>query len=171
MVQKRIPLGPTGETVRARVSQLREEQNLSYTELARRCEDVGRSIPVLGLRRIEAGARRVDVDDVMALAAALDVPPATLLMPDTTGKEWDTTVVETTGQPDGVTLEQLWAWLRGARPTDIPALNKRVADLGYRPDDYAMYKRRYVMWVLRAWPSAAPPFTVTEPEDADHGDD
>jgi transcriptional regulator with XRE-family HTH domain len=79
MAAKQIPLGPTGETVRSRVTQLRDKQNLTYAKLARRCEDAGRPIPVLGLRRIEAGERRVDVDDLMGLAAALEVSPTYLL--------------------------------------------------------------------------------------------
>jgi transcriptional regulator with XRE-family HTH domain len=69
--------------VRANLQRLREAQNLGFTKLARILdEEIGRPIPELGLRRIESGDRRVDVDDLMALAAALDVSPATLLMPD-----------------------------------------------------------------------------------------
>jgi hypothetical protein len=60
---------------------LRETQNLGYTKLASILEEMGRPIPELGLRRIESGDRRVDVDDLMALAMALGVSPVTLLMP------------------------------------------------------------------------------------------
>lgn len=60
---------------------------------------------------IERGARRVDVDDLMALAAALNVSTATLLMPYTAEDEWETSVVEATAIPDAVTAQQLWAWL------------------------------------------------------------
>src|ERR1700682_3199392 len=108
--EKRNPLGPTGETVRANIQRLREARNLGYAKLYRKLEEIGRPIPELGLRRIESGTRRVDVDDLMALAAALDVSPATLLMPDTTQEEWETTTVEATGQPEGVTAQQLWMW-------------------------------------------------------------
>ena len=170
VAEKRVPPGPTGETVWARVAQLRGAQKLSYTDLARRCEDVGRSIPVLGLRRIEADARRVDVDDLMALAAALNVSPATLLMPDVPANKW-LTPVQVTGQPNGITAQQLWAWLTAVRPPSIPALNERVAALRYNPGDYAMYQRDYVDWVMRAWPSGAPiPFAASTSADPDHGD-
>lgn len=78
-VAKRVPLGPTGEAVRANIKKIREEQNLSYAELSRRLAQVSRPMRVQGLRRIEAGERRVDVDDLVALSAALGVVPADLL--------------------------------------------------------------------------------------------
>ena len=70
MAEKRNPLGPTGETLQANVIALRERQNLTYAQLSRKLKAAGRAIPELGLRRIEGGDRRVDVDDLMALAAA-----------------------------------------------------------------------------------------------------
>jgi transcriptional regulator with XRE-family HTH domain len=118
MIQKkRVPLGPTGETVRRNVARLRDEQNLTYAELARRTEDVGRPIPMLGARRIEAAERRVDVDDLMALAAALGVSPTTLLMPDTAEGDMP---VSATGITDEISARELLEWLcvRAALPGD-----------------------------------------------------
>lgn len=83
MVIKKNPLGPTGDTVRENVLRYRTLMNLGYADLARRLEALGRPIPVLGLSRIERGERRVDVDDLMALAVALGVSPTSLLLPDT----------------------------------------------------------------------------------------
>ncbi len=54
---------------------------MSYAELSRRPEELGRPIPPLGLTRIRDGKRRIDVDDLIALALALDVSPAVLLLP------------------------------------------------------------------------------------------
>lgn len=56
---------------------------MQYQELAERLEKVGRPIPVLGLRRIESEERRVDADDLVALAIVLNVSPVRLLMPYT----------------------------------------------------------------------------------------
>lgn len=82
MAAKRNPLGPTGEVVRANIHQRREDQNLTYAQLSRRLKtETGRTIPELGLRRIEEGNRRVDTDDLVALAVALKTSPAALLMP------------------------------------------------------------------------------------------
>jgi transcriptional regulator with XRE-family HTH domain len=110
-----IPLGATGEAVRANIQRLREAQNLGYAKLSRILEELGRSIPELGLRRIEAGNRRVDVDDLMALAAALGVSPATLLMPeagrDASFFETKRVRVAWADKAETVPVGWLWGWL------------------------------------------------------------
>ena len=52
--------------------------------LAKKLGDVGRRRGHSAVDQIEKGTRRVDVDDLMALAEALNVSPITLLMPQTT---------------------------------------------------------------------------------------
>ncbi len=52
---------------------------LSYAGLSRRL--TGHPIPELGLRRIEKGERRVDVDDLLALYLVLEITPVDLLVP------------------------------------------------------------------------------------------
>lgn len=74
-------LGEAGDNVRSNVQWLRNERRLTYVEMAQRLAENGRSIPVLGLRRIERGERRVDVDDLVALADLFRVTPAQLLNP------------------------------------------------------------------------------------------
>ena len=64
-------------------------------ELSRQLAEMGRQIPPLGLRRIESEDRRVDVDDLVALALALGVSPITLLMPETASRD---DVVKATGR-------------------------------------------------------------------------
>jgi transcriptional regulator with XRE-family HTH domain len=122
-MEKRNPLGATGETVRANVKRLREERSLGYAELSRRLKSAGRSIPELGLRRIEEGARRVDADDLMGLADALGVSPIGLLMPQTdAGDE----VVHATSYSSGP-AHRLWDRLRAAPFRDGDgAMNYRV---------------------------------------------
>lgn len=75
----RNPLGHAGRRVRDNVKTLRLERGLTHQQMADLLADRGRPIPVLGLSRIENGARRVDVDDLMALAAVLGTTPADLL--------------------------------------------------------------------------------------------
>ena len=111
MAEKRNPLGPTGETLQANVIALRERKNLTYAQLSRKLKAAGRAIPELGLRRIEGGDRRVDVDDLMALAAALEVSPITLLMPPTA--DADETAATAVG---AVTALRLWQWLAAEMP-------------------------------------------------------
>jgi transcriptional regulator with XRE-family HTH domain len=112
MAEKRNPIGPTGETVRANIQRLREAQNLGYTKLARILEEIGRPIPELGLRRIESGDRRVDADDLMALAVALGVSPISLLLPGMPGADQRVAMVEVTGIGHPVPAEELWYWLK-----------------------------------------------------------
>ena len=111
MAEKRNPLGPTGETLRANVIALRERKNLTYAQLSRKLKAAGRPIPELGLRRIEDGDRRVDVDDLVALAAALEVSPITLLMPSTA--DADEIAATAVG---AVTALRLWQWLAAEMP-------------------------------------------------------
>lgn len=115
MTEKRNPLGATGETVRANVIAQRQRKNLSYAQLSRKLKGAGRAIPELGLRRIEEGDRRVDVDDLMALAAAFNVSPIALLVPEATS-EFD--LVEVTGRPPE-RAARVWDRLRALYLTDI----------------------------------------------------
>ena len=63
------------------VRRFREDRRLGYAELSRELAEIGREIPPLGLRRIETGERRVDADDLVALAFVFDVSPLALLLP------------------------------------------------------------------------------------------
>jgi transcriptional regulator with XRE-family HTH domain len=113
--KQKTTLGPTGETLRENVRRLREDQRLTYVELSDRLSAAGRPIPVLGLRRIERGERRVDADDLVALAVVLGVNPSTLLLPYTV--EGDT---EITGAGT-VPARAAWGWADGENPVQLPA--------------------------------------------------
>lgn len=110
-------LGPTGVTVAQNIARIRRAKTLTYTELASRLEDLGRVIPTLGLRKIESGGRRVDTDDLIALALALDVSPTTLLMPP--ADDASTTVNQATGVGDR-DAENLWDWIAANQPLAPP---------------------------------------------------
>jgi transcriptional regulator with XRE-family HTH domain len=82
MPMRKIELGGFGEDVARNVRRVREAAGMTYAELSRRLDTWNRPIPVLGLRHIESGQRRVDVDDLVALGVALNVAPITLLLPE-----------------------------------------------------------------------------------------
>jgi transcriptional regulator with XRE-family HTH domain len=155
MATRRVEIGPTGETVRANVARVRNQQRLTLRDVADRLERTDRPMAHNTVSEIERGARRVDVDDLMALAAALNVSPATLLMPDTTEGEWET-AVQATGLPEGVTAQQLWTWL--------------TANAGI-----GLEGREQAEWMMGARPPAAITITMGTPtvsvEPVDHGDD
>ncbi|WP_202129048.1 helix-turn-helix domain-containing protein [Pseudarthrobacter sp. ATCC 49987] len=110
MVGKELTPGVTGATTMENLKRARGE--MTYAELARRLAALGRPIPSLGLRRIEAGERRVDVDDLMALAVVLGVSPLALLLPH--GGQSDTREFA----DKSVRNDQLWQWAIGERPLD-----------------------------------------------------
>ncbi|MFE7719591.1 helix-turn-helix domain-containing protein [Nocardia rhizosphaerihabitans] len=133
MPAKKNPLGATGETVRANVARHRKRLDLSYADLARRLESAGRPIPVLGLSRIEAGDRRVDADDLVALAYVLEVNPHALLVPLIDIRAGEPESVAVTGISDPVPGEHLWQWLDGSRPLFNPSEDARAFTGRTRP--------------------------------------
>jgi transcriptional regulator with XRE-family HTH domain len=76
---KRVPVGPVGRRVIANVRLLRSSAGITYKDLSDRLAALGQPIPVLGLSRLERGERRVDVDDLVALAEVLGVTTTDLL--------------------------------------------------------------------------------------------
>lgn len=104
---KKNPLGATGQTVADNIKRLRGD--MAYTKLAAKLEEIGRPIPTLGLRKIESYERRVDADDLIALAVALEVSPITLLMPDHENPGDD---VRITGIDETASAAMVWEWLR-----------------------------------------------------------
>ena len=71
----------TAETVSANVKRLRTKQNLGLRGLSTKLGEVGRPLGHSAVDQIEKGTRRVDVDDLMALAVALEVSPRRYCMP------------------------------------------------------------------------------------------
>jgi transcriptional regulator with XRE-family HTH domain len=112
---KQTELGPIGVNVTHTVRRFREERRLGYAELSRKLAKMGREIPPLGLRRIESGERRVDVDDLVALALALEVSPLALLLPIETSS--------VTSQGDQYPAHEIWEWAEGRQtlpPDPLP---------------------------------------------------
>jgi hypothetical protein len=85
---------------------------LGFAQLSRELVRAGRDIPPLGLGRIESGERRVDVDELTALAAAFGVCPAALLMPEAEDPE---AIVQLTGT-EKAQAQRIWSWLNGSYP-------------------------------------------------------
>jgi transcriptional regulator with XRE-family HTH domain len=105
----------TAETVSANVKRLRTDQNLGLRGLANKLGEVGRPLGHSAVDQIEKGTRRVDVDDLMALAAALGVSPITLLMPEAARNasffETKRVRVAWADKAEPVGAGWLWGWL------------------------------------------------------------
>ncbi len=104
------PVAPTGDTVRENIRRIRDNKKISAPQLSERLKEYGRPIPPLGIHRIESGQRRVDVDDLVAFALALDVSPISLLTPCA---KQTTDGVRITGIKVCVPAGQVWEWLAG----------------------------------------------------------
>jgi transcriptional regulator with XRE-family HTH domain len=79
MAARALEIGEAGGCVAAAVTAHRQRRGWDQRHLAARVTEAGRPMSASVLGKVEAGARRVDVDDLVALAAALEVSPAQLL--------------------------------------------------------------------------------------------
>ncbi len=107
-----MPLGPIGRYLIQNFDELLKEQRLTYREVSDRLKQIGRPIPTLGLSRISKGTRRVDVDDLVALAIVLELSPAALFLPRDTGAYDE---IELTSSVRA-TARAAWEWSAGNFP-------------------------------------------------------
>jgi transcriptional regulator with XRE-family HTH domain len=136
------PLDATGTTVRKNIRRIRDELGISGPELSEQLRTLNRPIPPLGISRIENGQRRVDVDDLVAIAVALGVSPVTLLMPriEAVGPSDEVTV---TGADDSLRAQDVWEWLAA----NYPLTNKTISF----PEMYEFRKMSWPRWVFEKW--------------------
>ncbi|MGW6309144.1 helix-turn-helix domain-containing protein [Streptomyces niveus] len=81
MASRTLQLGPVGEHLSTVVAELRHQRTWDQRTLAARVTDCGRPMSASVLGKIEGGTRRVDVDDLVAFAAAFEVRTSRLLPP------------------------------------------------------------------------------------------
>lgn len=102
-------IGAVGQRVAANVKHFRGR--IGVRELSARMTDLGRPILPSGITKIELGQRRVDADDLVALAVALEVNTNALLMPR--DPEADTAVLT---EDYSTTGKRAWRWAVGQSP-------------------------------------------------------
>jgi transcriptional regulator with XRE-family HTH domain len=101
----------TGAVAAARLRAIRKASGLSLREVAERLAEVGHPLNLTGVSKLENGTRRMDVDDLTALAAVLRVSPATLLMPEA---DYEGKTVSITGVTNDA--RTVWNWLTSQEP-------------------------------------------------------
>lgn len=118
-------MGPTGRAVAANVKRLRASRGLTLRALAAALKEAGRPLSADALNKIENGApdaeptksvRRVDVDDLMALAVVFEVNPSALLLPLDDSPE---SSMQITGAGP-ISADIGWDWADGKRPLKLP---------------------------------------------------
>ncbi|MFJ7242362.1 hypothetical protein ACIQWB_35285 [Streptomyces olivaceus] len=105
---------------------VRKARGWAMPRLREEMASQGRHLPATGVIKTESGERRVDVDDLVALALALNVSPLTLLLPDSWSEEdvWLT-------ERRRVQSRTAWLWGQGLAPAE---------DGGPEADDQAAYR-------------------------------
>jgi transcriptional regulator with XRE-family HTH domain len=120
--------GPTSRRVAANLKRLRKARSMSTTQLSDALDEkTGQKIPATGITRIEKGQRRVDTDDLVALALVLRVSPLTLLMPE----GWNSDPVKLAPKVE-VPAQVAWLWGQGESPAEeIPSSADEAAHAAY----------------------------------------
>lgn len=130
-------LGPTGQRVGRRLKELRHERGYTLGELEAKLAALGRPILLSALSKIEKGQRRVDADDLVGLARALDVSPNSLMLPSPYGPDTEVALTESTTMD----VAAAWSWAVRDRP---PPSSARGIFISYSHSD-----RAWATWV--AW--------------------
>lgn len=126
-----IDLGPSGRRFATRVRETREGKRLNLSEVADRLTDIGRPIMTSGISKLERGVRRVDVDDLLALAIVLETPPNMLMLPPPTSP--DEMVELAPGKV--VPLAFAWRWAN----MFVPMSDRAVLQGALTADDAVKY--------------------------------
>jgi hypothetical protein len=116
---------------------------MTVYDVSRKLGEIGWPIVASGITRIELGQRRVDADDLVALAVALGCSPLRLILPASASAEACPAVTPLTAAPPA----DLWAWAAGERPL---ALN----------GDAPMSGSALAMWIVENRPDRAADFVA-----------
>lgn len=118
MATQPMAQGPAGERLGPQLRKLRRAAGLDQVQLSDRLAELGHPLAVSAISRIESGQRRADVSDLFALAAALDVTPNLLCIPEGQLDDQVRLVEDLT-----VTWQKAWLWATGREPLkeyDVP---------------------------------------------------
>ncbi|MEV6328509.1 helix-turn-helix transcriptional regulator [Streptomyces sp. NPDC051909] len=79
MPPRPLAIGPAGHAAARAIERARAARGYSQRQLAARVTALGRPMTFTALSRVERTVRRCDIDDLVAIAAALGIAPQTLL--------------------------------------------------------------------------------------------
>lgn len=111
-IRKYSEAGPVGSQVAKNLARIRNAQRKTTAQLGELVTELGIPMTASTVTKIEKRDRRVTVDELVALALALDVSPATLLLPT----EQPGAPVQLSPEGAPVPWEAAWRWLHGETP-------------------------------------------------------
>lgn len=111
---------PTNARVAQRIAQVRRQRGLTLQELREGLERLGHPLLLSALSKIENGQRRVNVDDLIAMALALKVTPLTLLLPGQDAAPGEEVQLVGDSESGRRLLAELRAWERQPGPPQMP---------------------------------------------------
>ena len=100
------PAGITNTHVAQNIRAARQAIGMDLRTMSDGLKAAGRKLSTSGISKLEAGDRRVDVDDLTVIAYLLRTTPAALLTPP----DEQTTL---TGVPEGYEPEEIEMWMQG----------------------------------------------------------
>ncbi|WP_109750563.1 helix-turn-helix domain-containing protein [Mycolicibacterium fallax] len=168
MAKKPVRAGLPTQAVAENLRRLRHQRRLSVRALSSRTYGFLRprqldgpppmdepfGIPPNGISEIENGLRRVDVDDLIALAVALDVSPAVLLMPNPELPDENGEGVVYLDPADPLDTKHVWNWLTARDSLTTGAMAEGANELESCDDPDFDYEERE-LWRRRTLPRFA----------------
>lgn len=116
---------PASAVAAERIRKARGERGLTQGDLADAVTELGHPMHQSAIAKIEAGQRKITLDDLLVLAVALDVPPPLLFLPIDTEEDLALTPKKTAYS------WRVWEWLHGEEP--LPWSSTRVWAQGAEP--------------------------------------
>lgn len=109
MKRRHSETGPVGDQVAQNLADFRRRRRMTTKRLAEEVSDLGVPMTASTVTKIETQGRRVFVDELVALAAALNVTPAALMLPGRDPRQpvW---------MGESMPWRRAWRWMHGAAP-------------------------------------------------------
>lgn len=118
--------GPANDRVGTNLRRWRASQRITTLELARRMAGLGTPLGATAISKIETMGRRVDCDELVALAVATGCTPADLLMPEVVSPLDDLSEQVPLTPALSVSVADAWAWAAGRQPAGVALARGRV---------------------------------------------
>jgi hypothetical protein len=130
-------VGPAGEQAARNIGLLRDARGLSLRVLSDLLADLGRPVRPSALHAVSQLTRRIDVDDLIALAVALRVNPSAILFPRDGDSDDVVELTPLVKQRAAV----VWGWADGRYPLPSELAEPGSTAVGTPAGEFADFQR------------------------------